>query len=74
MRVVNMNENKGVAEVVETSLEHSPISQTSYHELADKPVRTLDAVAQLHANIMALEELQERLAFVMREVRYQLKA
>lgn len=74
MRVVNTNENRGAVETVESSLEHSPISQTSYHELSDKPVRSVDAIVQLHANLATLEELQERLAFVMREVRYQLKA
>ncbi len=37
------------------------------------PVVQQDALAQLHTNLAMLEDMQARLAFVMREVRYQLK-
>lgn len=73
MRVVETKETRGM-NITEASVEQSPVSQTSYHELSDKPVRSVDAISQLHQNIVALDDLQERLAFVMREVRYQLKA
>ena len=48
-------------------------TQPSYHEMADVPVVQQDALAQLHTNLAMLEDMQARLAFVMREVRYQLK-
>ncbi|QDK39666.1 hypothetical protein DOE51_05775 [Bdellovibrio sp. NC01] len=51
-----------------------PMTHKSYHEMADVPVVEADALAQLHTNLSLLQDLQGRLAFVMREVRYQLKA
>ena len=53
---------------------HSVVTQTSYHELADKPVVQSDVLMQLHANLEMLNDLQGRLSFLMREVRYLLKA
>ncbi|NUN04806.1 MAG: hypothetical protein HUU57_03495 [Bdellovibrio sp.] len=53
---------------------NSVVTQTSYHELSDKPVVQSDALMQLHANIDMLNDLQGRLSFLMREVRYLLKA
>ena len=56
---------------------HSQTSEVlghkAYHELADFPVVEMDALAQLQSNIALLEDLQGRLAFVMREVRYLMK-
>ena len=52
----------------------NPVAHKSYHELADRPVVEVDALNQLHANLAQLEDLQARLGFVMREVRYLLKA
>lgn len=48
-------------------------TQPSYHEMADVPVVQQDALTQLQNNLSMLEDMQARLAFVMREVRYQLK-
>lgn len=49
------------------------LGHKSYHELADFPVVEIDALAQLQANLALLEDLQGRLSFVMREVRYLMK-
>lgn len=49
------------------------LGHKAYHELADFPVVEMDALAQLQSNIALLEDLQGRLAFVMREVRYVMK-
>lgn len=76
MRVVNQNEMTAPVASVESYLNssESPVSQTSYHELAEKPVHAMDALAQLHSNLELLTDLSARLAFQMREVRYLLKA
>jgi len=79
MRVINMNKEI-VAE--ENSIEtywnslveaHEPKGHKSYHELSDIPVVETDALAQLASNIEMLSDLQQRLSFVMREVRYLMK-
>lgn len=82
MRVININKTATTEETVasvesylETLSETSePMTHKSYHEMADVPVVEADALAQLHTNLSLLQDLQGRLAFVMREVRYQLKA
>lgn len=76
MRVITLDKNAQVETVVSESVveSFSPVSHTSYHEMADKPVVEVDALAQLHVNLEMLQDLQTRLAFVMREVRYLLKA
>lgn len=51
-----------------------PVAHRTYHEMADRPVVEMDAVAQLEANVILLENLQGRLSFMMREVRGLLKA
>lgn len=48
-------------------------SQATYHEMADVPVVQMDALSQLHANLALVEDMQARLAFMMREIRYQMK-
>ncbi|HWU44763.1 MAG TPA: hypothetical protein VN132_15030 [Bdellovibrio sp.] len=50
-----------------------PASHKSYHEMADMPVLEADVLGQLHTNIVLLEDLQNRLSFVMKEIRYQMK-
>lgn len=45
----------------------------AYHELADIPVREVDLVESVQENLQHLEELQARLGFMMREVKYLLK-
>lgn len=74
MRVINL-ENAQVETAAAESFESSfsPVTHKSYHELADTPVVENDALAQLHTNLEMLQDLQSRLAFVMREVRYLMK-
>lgn len=55
------------------SSESSPLVHKSYHEMADVPVVESDVLAQLHKNLEMLTDLQGRLSFVMREVRYLMK-
>ena len=81
MRVINMNKTQETEETttVDSYLSsiaesHEPVTHKSYHEMADVPVVEVDALSQLHANLAALEDLQGRLSFVMREVRYLMKA
>lgn len=51
-----------------------PFTHKSYHEMADQPVVEMDVLSQLDANMALLEDLHGRLSFMMREVRYMLKA
>ncbi len=77
MRIINKNETVQVEETasyLDSFVSSEPMSQRSYHELSDKPVQEVDAIAQLHANLEMLYDLQTRFSFVMREVRYLLKA
>ncbi len=79
MRVINMDKNAPVETALDSSYlsslnEATPLTHKSYHELSDVPVIETDVLAQLHANLETLADLQGRLAFVMREVRYLLKA
>lgn len=79
MRVVkgiNQDENESVVTSVESFLNssESPVTHKSYHELSDSPVHELDALSQLHNNLELLTDLSGRLSFMMREVRYLLKA
>jgi len=49
------------------------MSQLAYHELADVPVREVDALDQLEKNIQTLSDLRSRLQFLNREIRYLMK-
>ena len=49
------------------------LSQLAYHELADVPVREVDALDQLEKNIQTLSDLRSRLQFLNREIRYLMK-
>ncbi|WII71388.1 hypothetical protein QJS83_13040 [Bdellovibrio sp. 22V] len=78
MRIVNFEKNNGVEVASDymgslSSSESSPITHKSYHEMSDVPVVEADALAQLHRNLEMLTDLQSRLSFVMREVRYLMK-
>lgn len=75
MRVIKQDENVQGANV-ESYLpsSESPVTHKSYHELSDSPVHEMDALAQLHNNLELLTDLSDRLSFLMREVRYLLKA
>lgn len=45
----------------------------SYHEMSDVPVREVDLFEQLDQNLAQLEDLQKRMSFMMREIRYLMK-
>jgi len=49
-------------------------SQLVYRELADVPVQMVDPVEELNRSVAALEDLQARMRFMMREIRLQLRA
>ncbi len=57
----------------EWNSENNEIVVRSYHELADRPVVETDLMTDFKANLQLLEELQARMSFVMKEVRYVLK-
>lgn len=48
-------------------------AEISYNELATPSVVEKDILSQVHDNLQLLQDLQARVAFVMREVRYVLK-
>lgn len=77
MRVITLDKNTSAEMQVESYLESaseaSPRTHVSYHEMADQPVVEVDCLAQLHKNLEMLSDLQSRLAFMMREVRYLMK-
>lgn len=52
----------------------SVLSEQVYHEMADEPVTRIDPWQQLQLNIDTLQDLQSRYSFVLREVRYLIKA
>lgn len=52
----------------------APVSHKAYHEMSDVPVVEKDALTQLEDNLEVLSDLQKRLSFVMREVRFMMKA
>lgn len=49
-------------------------SNLVYRELADIPVQVLDPVSELSANLAQLQDLQARLRYMMREIRFMMKA
>ena len=57
-----------------SSEEISSSPQFAYHELAEIPVKEVDVLEQLEQNIASLENLQSRFQFVMKEIRYLMKA
>jgi len=48
-------------------------SELSYHEMAENPVQQTDVLEQLEANMKRLSDLQSRMKFMMREIRYLMK-
>lgn len=76
MRVLNLNNAQAEAVAVSAellTLETLPITDLTYHELAKHPVVEKDILSQVHDNLNLLHDLQSRVSFVMREVRYVLK-
>lgn len=48
-------------------------SELAYHEMADIPVSRISQIEQLRANIAQLEDLNQRMKFMTREIRYLMK-
>lgn len=48
-------------------------SHISYHEMEVIPVRDVNVLEQLQANLETLADLQQRMNFMMREIRYLMK-
>lgn len=46
----------------------------AYHELADVPVREIDLFESIESQLAQIEEMQQRMRFMVREVKYLLKA
>ncbi len=67
------NENAAVADVTSKSYETSLQTRQTYHEMSDIPVQDVSDLAELEMNLKTLNDLQNRLSFVMREVRYLMK-
>jgi hypothetical protein len=57
----------------EWNSENNEMIVRSYHEMADHPVVETDVITEFRTNLQLLEELQSRMSFVMKEVRYVLK-
>ncbi len=45
----------------------------AYHEMAEVPVREIDLLESVEQNLAHVEEMQSRLSFMMREVKYLMK-
>lgn len=70
MRVINFDAEAALeVQQVESSL----VTHKSYRELEVQPVIEVDCLAQLHANLEMLSDVQARWSFVMREIRYLMK-
>jgi hypothetical protein len=70
---MNQMKNSSVQSSWETAASENIVVHKSYHELSDRTVVEADALAQLHGNLEMLADLQGRLSFLMKEVRYLLK-
>ncbi len=75
MRVLNVKntEAEAVISAQESSFDTVQVVDLSYHELAKNPLVEKDILSQVHENLNLLQDLQSRVSFVMREVRYVLK-
>ena len=49
------------------------VSTMAYDEMSDFPVQIIDPVEQIEKNLDHLQELQAKMKFMMKEVRYLLK-
>lgn len=69
----DVQNNEEVDSYLDYSAISGPVVHKSYHELTDVPVKESDVLDQLHANLNLLADLQNRLSFLMREVKYLMK-
>ncbi|MBX2993764.1 MAG: hypothetical protein KF681_03055 [Bdellovibrionaceae bacterium] len=49
-------------------------SNLVYREWAEVPVQVVDPVTELSANLAQLQDLQARMRYMMREIRFMMKA
>ena len=73
MRTQNTGNPEIAVNTVGPSEEFSYSAQISYHEMDTVPVREVNVLEQLHANLETLKDLQARMNFMMREIRYLMK-
>ena len=73
MRTQETTENNLITTQAKSATPLSMPSNQSYHELSDVPVRETDLIEQLENNLSQLHDLQSRLQFMMREIRYVMK-
>jgi hypothetical protein len=73
MRTPAIENQQAVAMPVNGEMASVYASQYSYHELADVPVQETDVLQALENNMNQLEEIQSRMKFMMREIRYLMK-
>lgn len=71
---ISNNTDTAIAVSGEWNSEKSELVVRSYHELADQPLVETDLLTDFRANLKLLEEMQARMAFIMKEVRYILKS
>ena len=57
--------------MAETSVSYA--SELTYNEMADIPVSRTNPLEQLRANVAALEDLNARMQFMTKEIRYLMK-
>lgn len=70
--VISLNEDTAMLDSGAWNSENNMMVR-SYHEMADQPLVETDLISDFKANLQLLEEMQGRMAFVMKEVRYVLK-
>ena len=75
-----MKHEENMAEVIvmnpalELNTEFATWAPTAaYHEMAEVPVRKVDLIESVEQNLAHVEDLQARLSFMMREVKYLMK-
>lgn len=74
MRTQNTESQENILATIQPTEAFSYSSQTVYHEMDAVPVRDVNVLEQLQANMKTLKDLQSRMNFMMREIRYVMKA
>ncbi len=69
----DQGESQPIMILEEGAMESLGVGFPVYHELSDQPVSMMDPWQELHANMETLQDLQNRMAFTLREIRYLLK-
>lgn len=71
-----MNKETTAVDAMTPALQTHDLSvgaSVGYFEMDEVPVRQIDVVEELRKNLAQLEDLQGRMKFIMREVRYLMK-